>query len=69
MNLYFEALKILAPIAVSYIALLRTRVELDILYAKHREALTGEPNQMRKRWYHVLRRRRVSVTEGSPKQE
>jgi hypothetical protein len=51
-----EILKIVIPVVISYIALLRTRTELDILYAKHREQ-TGEGG-MRKRWYHSLKKTR-----------
>jgi hypothetical protein len=48
-----DAIKMFIPILVSYIALLRTRTELDILYAKHREK-NGEGG-MRAKWYHVLK--------------
>ena len=48
-----DAVKIFIPILVSYIALLRTRTELDILYAKHREK-NGEGG-MRRKWYHRLK--------------
>ena len=51
-----DAVKIFIPILVSYIALLRTRTELDILYAKHREKTGG--GGMRKRWYHRLKKTR-----------
>jgi len=53
-----DAVKMFIPILVSYIALLRTRTELDILYAKNRAKASGQPEEemMRKRWYHALKR-------------
>jgi hypothetical protein len=51
-----EIAKVLAPLIVAYIGLLRTRTDLDILYAKYR----GGPDKMRKRWYHRLKANRVN---------
>ncbi len=42
-----EALRLVVPVAISYIGVLKTRTELDILYAKQR----GGAEKMRRRWY------------------
>lgn len=52
-----EVLKLVVPVAIAYVGLLKTRTDLDILYAKHRG---DEKTMMRKRWYHRLSRRTKS---------
>lgn len=42
-----EALKMLVPLGLAYVGVLKTRTELDILYAKQR----GGTGKMRRRWY------------------
>lgn len=54
-----EILKIIAPIVVSYIALLRTRTDLDRYIASQRAKEHGGPPAIidkfiRHRWYHRL---------------
>lgn len=55
-ELAIEVLKILTPIAVSYIALLKTRTDLDRYIASQRAKESGRPyaSQIRRRWYHRL---------------
>ena len=63
-----EPLKILASIAVPYIALLRTRADLDRFAAGVRAKENGQPieTQMRCRWYHLqLWRRRPKDEDTS----
>lgn len=52
-----EILKIIASVAIPYIALLRTRTDLDRLAAAQRAKETGlsVESQMRKRFYHRLK--------------
>ena len=54
-ELLLEALKVVASMAVPYIALLRTRADLDRFAAAQR-AKEGVPLElaMRRRWYHPL---------------
>jgi hypothetical protein len=51
-----EILKLLTPIAVSYIALLKTRTDLDRYIASQRAKESGKPyaSQIRHKWYHRL---------------
>lgn len=64
-----ELLKIVAAMAVPYIALLRTRADLDRFAASQRAKQTGLPfeSQMRRRWYHrvVIKRRKPDDKEAS----
>lgn len=61
---WLELLKTGATMAVPLIALLRTRADLDLLWAKRR----GGAKFMRKRWYHRLKgkkwRRSAEDTDG-----
>lgn len=52
-----EVLRIIAAISVPYIALLRTRADIDRIAAKMRAKESGEPfeTQVRRRWYHRLK--------------
>ena len=50
-----EALRVVVPLALAYVGLLKTRTDLDILYAKHRGC---DKTKMRHRWYHRLRTKR-----------
>lgn len=53
-----ELSKIIAPVIISYIALLRTRTDLDRFAASQRAKELGEPAEtfLRKRWYHILKK-------------
>lgn len=44
-----EALKMVVPLGLAYVGLLKTRTDLDILYAKHRGC---DKTKMRRKWYH-----------------
>ena len=46
-----EVLRVVVPLGLAYVGVLKTRTELDILYAKFRG---DEQTQMRCRWYHRL---------------
>ena len=50
-----EALKMLIPLGLAYIGLLKTRTDVDILYAKQRGC---EKTKMRRKWYHRITYRR-----------
>lgn len=50
-----EFSKVWVPVVVLYFHHLKTRTELDILYAKQRGC---EMSKMRRRWYHKLYRPR-----------
>jgi hypothetical protein len=56
-----EILKIITPVILAYIGVLKTRAELDIAYSKIRK-LEGMKCQgsglIRKRWYHKLKSNR-----------
>ncbi len=54
-HVLLDILKILAPIAVSYLALLRTRTDLDRYIAAQRARERGNAPleaYLRRRWYH-----------------
>lgn len=53
-----EVLKIVASMVIPYIALLRTRTDLDRFAASQRAKETGKPADtfLRKKWYHKLKR-------------
>jgi len=57
-----EALKMIVPVAIAYIGVLKTRTDLDILYAKHRG---DEKTKMRRRWYHRFAARRKDWSDDS----
>lgn len=54
-----ELAKIIASILIPYIALLRTRTDLDRFAAAQRAKELGKPadTQLRKKWYHCLKGR------------
>ena len=57
-----EVLKMLVPLALAYIGLLKNRTDLDIIAAKQRTP-DGERDYtpyMRRRWYHKLKPGRKS---------
>ena len=53
-----EALKIIASMVIPYIALLRTRTDLDRFAAAQRAKETGQSAEslLRKQWYHRLKK-------------
>lgn len=55
-----EVLKIVAPIVITYIGLLKTRVDLDRFAASQRakETKSSLESQIRRRWYHPLFKQR-----------
>jgi len=55
-----EILKTIATIAIPYIALLRTRTDIDRLAAMQRAKENGRPveTQLRRKWYHGLKKLR-----------
>jgi hypothetical protein len=56
-----EVLKIIASILIPYIALLRTRTDLDRFAAAQRakELGTTVEEQLRKKWYHRIKKART----------
>ncbi len=65
METFLEIAKTLTPLALAYVALLKTRTELDILWAKQR----GGPKFLRRKWYHVVKRGSVRAFEEQHKSE
>lgn len=62
-----EALKIVASMVIPYVALLRTRTDLDRFAAAQRAKESGQSpeSQLRKRWYHRLKRQNNRKPRGT----
>jgi len=56
-----ELSKVIAPVIISYIALLRTRTDFDRFAASQRakELGTTVEEQLRKKWYHRIKKART----------
>lgn len=59
MEQFLELSKTWAPVALAYVALLRHRVDLDIVAARQR----GGPQFLRRRWYSFVKRKSIKAFE------
>jgi len=56
-DIILEIIKALSPLVLAYIALLRHRVDVDIIAAKQR----GGPEYLRRRWYSFVKKESINA--------
>ena len=56
-DVILEIIKALSPLVLAYIALLRHRIDLDIIAAKQR----GGPQFLRSRWYSFIKKNSINA--------
>ena len=64
-DIILEIIKALSPLVLAYIALLRHRIDLDIIAAKQR----GGPSYLRKRWYSFIKQKSIDAFEQNHMKE